>query len=233
MAKTLVLVRHGQASFAARDYDALSPLGRRQSILLGRHWRSCGQQFDQVWAGAMVRQRDTAQLACADLPGGTGSALVDPAFNEFDHQNLIRAYLPQILQDHAEFEGDRRTLLADRRTFQRLFELVTAAWVAARASAIPVTESWGQFTSRCQEGLLRIAAGGPQRIVVFTSGGVIASILMRALDIPAETAFRLNWQVLNASMHVFRLGSRGLELQSFNDTAYLQLERDPELLTYR
>ena len=34
----IVLVRHGQASFWAAEYDQLSPLGIEQSRLLGEHW---------------------------------------------------------------------------------------------------------------------------------------------------------------------------------------------------
>jgi broad specificity phosphatase PhoE len=34
---TLYLVRHGQASFGADDYDQLSELGRRQSVRLGEY----------------------------------------------------------------------------------------------------------------------------------------------------------------------------------------------------
>jgi hypothetical protein len=33
----LYLIRHGQASFGAADYDVLSPVGERQSLALGEH----------------------------------------------------------------------------------------------------------------------------------------------------------------------------------------------------
>ena len=36
----LHLVRHGQASFGADDYDKLSELGWQQSRRLGEYWRS-------------------------------------------------------------------------------------------------------------------------------------------------------------------------------------------------
>ena len=38
----LYLVRHGQASFGADDYDQLSELGRRQAVQLGRYWAQRG-----------------------------------------------------------------------------------------------------------------------------------------------------------------------------------------------
>jgi broad specificity phosphatase PhoE len=39
---TLYLVRHGQASFGADDYDQLSELGGA-GVRLGEHWRAQGQ----------------------------------------------------------------------------------------------------------------------------------------------------------------------------------------------
>jgi broad specificity phosphatase PhoE len=42
---TLYLVRHGQASFGADDYDQLSALGRRQSVRLGEYLRGKGHAF--------------------------------------------------------------------------------------------------------------------------------------------------------------------------------------------
>jgi len=35
----LLLVRHGQASFGADDYDQLSAMGQKQSIRLGEYWQ--------------------------------------------------------------------------------------------------------------------------------------------------------------------------------------------------
>ena len=43
---TLYLVRHGQASFGAADYDQLSELGRRQSVRLGEYFANKGLTFD-------------------------------------------------------------------------------------------------------------------------------------------------------------------------------------------
>ena len=47
----LVLVRHGQASFGAEDYDKLSPLGHQQSKWLGEYFKAHDLQFDAVWRG--------------------------------------------------------------------------------------------------------------------------------------------------------------------------------------
>jgi broad specificity phosphatase PhoE len=56
----VLLVRHGQASFGADDYDVLSETGVEQSRRLGRVLAEQGLAPVAVVHGAMRRQRDTA-----------------------------------------------------------------------------------------------------------------------------------------------------------------------------
>ena len=42
---SIYLIRHGQASLGAANYDVLSPLGIRQSQLCGEHFGALGLQF--------------------------------------------------------------------------------------------------------------------------------------------------------------------------------------------
>jgi len=43
---SIFLIRHGQASFGAENYDVLSPLGHQQSEALGDHLGQLGTRFD-------------------------------------------------------------------------------------------------------------------------------------------------------------------------------------------
>lgn len=230
---TLVLVRHGQASFGARNYDELSATGERQGTVLGEHWRRCGRSFDAAWSGDMVRQKATAARAFEALGMPQPPLTIDPAFNEFDHQSLIRAYFALVVKENPEFAVDPRTLFTDHDLFERLFDLIAACWIQGREGAAPVAESWDAFHQRCVAGLQRVAASGAERPVIFTSGGVITSALRAALGLDADRAFRLNWEILNASVHSFRFGRHGLVLRRFNDVAHLEGQRDAALLTYR
>ena len=65
----VLLVRHGQASFGADDYDVLSETGVEQSRFLGRALAAQGVAPRAVVHGAMRRQRDTA-LRWSRLPAG-------------------------------------------------------------------------------------------------------------------------------------------------------------------
>lgn len=230
---TLVLVRHGQASFGARNYDALSPLGHRQSEALGAHWRATGFSAQGWYSGAMARQKSTGTAVRATLGHADTRVVEHAAFDEYDHQGLIRAYLPRVAAENPDLSLDRGQLFADARAFQRFFEKVIACWLEGRPGGEMVRETWDAFCERCLAGLREIARDDPERVVAFTSGGVITVALKEALGLEAAAAFAANWHVYNASVHTFRLTRRGLALTGFNNVAHLELAQDPALLTFR
>ena len=53
----LLIIRHGQASFGAENYDRLSPLGQRQADLTGEFLRHMGTRFSAAYSGDLSRQR--------------------------------------------------------------------------------------------------------------------------------------------------------------------------------
>jgi broad specificity phosphatase PhoE len=230
---TLILVRHGQASFGARNYDALSAEGRRQGELLGRHWANTGFELDAAYHGAMARQRDTALLALGAMNRGDLTPGELAHFNEFDFENLFRSYTPLIAREQPQFAVPAAQLFTDRRTFQAYFDLVIGKWLGGHSGTEPIKESWVDFQARVIAGLRQVAPPDAKQVVIFTSGGVIAAALREALQISDEMAFRLNARIHNASQHVFHLGKRGLSLLAFNQVPHLELAREPSLLTFR
>ena len=52
----LYLIRHGQASFGADDYDVLSTVGERQSVALGEHLARLGLRLDRCVAGGSLNK---------------------------------------------------------------------------------------------------------------------------------------------------------------------------------
>ena len=91
---SIYLIRHGQASFGADDYDVLSPTGIRQAEILGDHLLNLGVRFDRVLSGGLRRQQHTARAALERLESSglaTPELEVDPAFNEFEADAVIRA----------------------------------------------------------------------------------------------------------------------------------------------
>ncbi|WP_110968651.1 histidine phosphatase family protein [Pseudomonas huaxiensis] len=233
----IYLIRHGQASFGADDYDVLSPVGTRQSKVLGAHMAELGLSLDRCLAGDLRRQQDTASLAMASMQAD--GALVptletDAAFNEFDADAVIRALLPGLLPDEPEALHVLRNARDNRAEFQRLFALIVQRWHGGQHDSDGL-ESWAGFVQRTGEGLQRVleqAASG-DNIAIFTSGGTIAALLHRVTGISPSQAFELNWQIINTSLSQLKFRGSEVTLASFNSQAHVRLLRVPELVTYR
>ena len=234
---SIYLIRHGQASFGADDYDVLSPTGIRQAEILGRHLAELGVSFDRCLAGDLRRQQHTANSALEQFTvAGLSVPLLetDSAFNEFDADAVIRALLPAMLPDEPEALDILRNAAQNRAEFQRIFALIIERWLAGTYDT-PGLESWLGFVERVQAGLHRILdqADNTQKIAVFTSGGTITALLHLITQMPARQAFELNWQIVNTSLNQLKFRGREVSLASFNSHAHLQLLKAPELITFR
>ncbi|QXI25712.1 histidine phosphatase family protein [Pseudomonas vanderleydeniana] len=234
---SIYLIRHGQASFGADDYDVLSPTGMRQAQVLGQHLAELGLSFDRCLAGDLRRQQHTASLAMEQFArvGMPVPALeIDDAFNEFDADAVIRALLPAMLPDEPEALHILRNAAQNRSEFQRIFALIIERWLDGSHDPQGL-ESWLGFVERVNGGLQRIleSADNTQKIAVFTSGGTITALLHLITRIPARQAFELNWQIVNTSLNQLKFRGREVALASFNSQTHLQLLKAPELITFR
>ncbi|MDZ3992919.1 histidine phosphatase family protein [Pseudomonas sp. Teo4] len=233
----LYLIRHGQASFGADDYDVLSPVGVRQSQALGEHLAQLGVRLDRCVAGSLRRQQDTARLAL-DALQGHGSQVpaveTDEAFNEFDADGVIRALLPALMAVEPEALHVLRNPAQNRSEFQRLFALMVQRWHDGEHESDGL-ETWQAFTARVNGGLQRVldGAGSGDNIAIFTSGGTIAALLHLVTHVTPSQAFELNWQIINTSLSLLKFRGNDVSLASFNSQAHVQLLRAPELVTYR
>lgn len=234
---SIYLIRHGQASFGADDYDVLSPTGIRQAEILGDHLLNLGVRFDRVLSGGLRRQQHTARAALERLesPGrATPELEVDPAFNEFEADAVIRAHLPDLLDEQPEALHILRHAAEHRAEFQRLFSTIIARWVSGNHEKDGL-ESWQEFLDKVHDGLRRLLAqaSGKDRVAVFTSGGTITALLQLIVGVPPLKAFELNWQIVNTSLTRLRFRGEEVSLASFNSHVHLELLKAPELITYR
>jgi broad specificity phosphatase PhoE len=229
----LYLIRHGQASFGAADYDVLSPVGVRQALVLGDFLHRAGIELHRCVSGTLKRQRETAAHALSRLCGPPPLD-IHCGFDEFDAQGIIRALLPGLLADEPQAAHVMRNAAEHPADFQRIFERLVALWLDG-AQGTWASEPWAAFlarTSDALESLLRQAAPG-ENIAVFTSGGVITALLHRYTGMAPREAFRLNWQIYNTSVNHLRFRGGDVTLASFNGHAHLQLAQAPELITWR
>ncbi len=229
---TLVVVRHGQASLFAADYDELSPRGQDQAGLLGAHLRAHGPHPDLVFTGPAKRQRDTARL-CGEAYVGAGQPWPEvrlvPEIDEHDAFAMVSKVVPAMRNDpeiHALAERASAAVDHGQRSagFQRLFEAVMRRWLAGEIDAQAAgIETWPAFGARVARGLDRILAhdGPGVRLLAFTSVGPLAVMLQRALGTSDLDAFRTAWRIRNASVTTFVFRGSHFTLDSFNALPHL------------
>ena len=93
----LYLVRHGQASFGAADYDNLSELGHRQSVRLGEYFAKNGVQFEAALTGTLKRHAQTLE-GIGQGSGNTLAPLVWPGLDEYDSAAVIATVHPHPIE---------------------------------------------------------------------------------------------------------------------------------------
>ncbi|MCW2757561.1 MAG: hypothetical protein JWO46_1307 [Nocardioidaceae bacterium] len=220
----LLLVRHGQASWGADDYDVLSETGWEQGRVLGRALAARGVAPTYAVRGTLRRHRETADAVGEGLL--LPEVVVDAGWDEFDQDSLFG-------QVPVPWEGRE----PERGEFQVWFESVTERWTSGRADA-DYTETFTAFVERVTSALRRTAdAAGSGTAIVLTSGGTIsvvtAGLLGAELDDLGRGALwrRLNPVCANSGVTKVVVGGRGMTLVSFNE--HTHLEQRPELLTYR
>jgi len=234
---TLYLIRHGQASFGAADYDNLSELGRRQARVLGRFLAGAGIRFDACWSGSLRRQHHTAAEA-AESYRKAGMAIPrpceNPVLDEYDYETVLRTLVPVILEEDPAFAEAVDRMLTDRRVFQQVFGRVMIRWASGR-DCLGALPSWESFCSRVAAGIQELLDGCPggSRVAVFTSGGPIAAMVGHVLGLAPETAIALSWQLVNASITRFKFSRGRIGLDTFNEKGHLTPPAGDGLVTYR
>lgn len=227
---TLHLVRHGQASAGTDDYDRLSDTGREQSRLLGAWWRSHGLAVDGAWSGTLKRQRDTAHLAleAAGLPGTRGEL---EALNEYDDDSVGEVFGdgPRDPESWQSF-----TFVDYVRIMERWRDADDAAIAAGRERpGRERLERWADFSARGWQAVRETHAdhAGAERLVFFTSGGVISTLVSTVLGLDFEHTLDAIWRIRNASVTTLHFDGRHARLVEFNTVPHLEEHRDPALVT--
>jgi len=238
----LYLVRHGQASFGAENYDQLSEMGERQMAMLGKYWLKFGVRLDAVYSGSLARQKRSAECV-AEVSRSAGQKFPDTKiieqFNEYETRHILTASLSEVLARNPEIARLAQELapngavdfINDKKAFQKLFSTVMDMWVDDRIH-VEGMETWKEFTSRVNAGVDRVMQeqGAGKTIAVFTSGGPVSAVMQRALHTADTTALELGWVIANGSLSEFRYSGEKFSLAVFNATNHLT---EPELITYR
>ena len=213
---TLYLVRHGQASFGAADYDQLSDLGRRQSVRLGEHFAATGVQFDAILLGSLRRHAQTLDGIAEGLglsAAQRAAALVRPGLNEYDSEAVIAAIHPHKLEAPTSPEQYRQHF--------RLLRDGLVQWMrgVTQPHGMP---SYAAFVRGVTDALdhVRVNHHGANVLVV-SSGGPISTAVGHILGAPPESTVELNLRMRNSSVTEFAFTPKRHMLVTYNTLPHL------------
>lgn len=207
----LYLVRHGQASFGASDYDQLSDLGTRQSQQLGRYFGAKALAFDAVLTGTLKRHQQTL----AGISEGMNTqlhAVQWPGLNEFHSEAVIAAVHPEPL--------DRTPSPENYRHHFKLLRTGLMQWMLGRTQPQGLP-SWKIFTQQVVEVLDQVRQSGHKRVLLVSSGGPIACAIGQVLGTPPEATVELNMRLRNSAVTEFTFTPKRYALQTYNTLAHL------------
>ena len=234
---TIYLIRHGQASFGQANYDALSDKGKHQSRLLGAHLRRLNVTFDLIVTGTLTRHLETEQ-AFFETYSGDGRpampAMRMAAFNEYDSEKIIAAYIERITAETPSFQAEVSQMFNSKRSFQLVFEKIMGRWVQG-SDHLPGIIKWQDYKAMVNDGITRVMAehGKGREIAIFTSGGPVGITVQRALSLSDQDAIRVTWQVVNSSLSRFKCTPDKIMMATFNEHTHLEKTQDAGLITYR
>lgn len=218
---TLYLVRHGQASFGAANYDQLSDLGARQCRRLGEYLQGKGLRFGAVVRGSLHRHAQSLD-ALVQGYGSLPEATVHPALNEYDSAAVVRAVHPEPLPQARDPDAYRRHF--------RILREGLAAWIEGRAApeGMPSHADFVAGITRVLDGL----RGHEGDVLMVSSGGPIATAVAQVLGAPMLASIELNLRIRNSALTELAFNPKRYTLHSFNHLPHLESPEHAGWVTY-
>lgn len=226
---TLYLVRHGQASFGADNYDQLSDLGARQCLQLGRYFASKGRRFEAVITGTLQRQIQSQQ-AIADGLGQASEALRQsaealrlPGLNEYDSHAVISAVHPQPLA-----KPDTPELY---RHHFRLLRQGLSAWMAGKTQPLGMP-SYTDFVAGVAAAMDQVRSHCEGEVLMVSSGGPISTAVGLVLGVAPEVTVELNMRIRNSAVTEFHFNPKRHALVTYNTLPHLDADAFADWVTF-
>lgn len=213
----IYLIRHGQASFGADDYDKLSPLGHQQSERLGQYLAQRSERLGLTWEAVLtgsLRRHSETWAAMAKGAGWAHTPTVWPGLDEYDSTALLQA-LPRDreLQDPHTPEGYKQHF--------RLLRDALTQWMAGTISPHGMP-TYPAFVDGITSALTHIRQHCPHgNVLVVSSGGPISTLVGHLLRTPPETTIELNMQLQNTALTELVVTAHHARLVRFNTLPHL------------
>ena len=224
----LYLIRHGQASFGAEDYDNLSELGHKQAERLGAYFKQKNLHFDAVITGTLRRHTQTWE-GIAKGASFNHEPLQMPGLNEYDSHAVIATIHPEKLEkpDTPEMYRHHFRLLKDGLT----------QWMNGVVSPVGMP-SYEKFQQGVVDALDHVrkshkadkTSGKSSHVLIVSSGGPISTAVGHILGTTPETTIELNLRIRNCSITEFAFTPKRHMLVTYNTLPHL--EELPDWVTY-
>lgn len=223
---SLLIVRHGQASFFGADYDVLSSLGKEQSRLLGEVWAAREEPLDAVYVGPLRRHRETEEAFREGYTAG-GAELAPaqeiPGLSEMEATALFAQAIARVGPSCPDLPQQLATGQVTPEGHEALRHMggIVAKLIERWCQGEDVAEGmepYAAFERRVVDALQRImkAEQRGKRVAVFSSGGPICVGVKLALRLDAPRAMALMASITNASLTELRFREGQLTLGRFN-----------------
>ena len=221
----LYLVRHGQASFGADDYDQLSDLGIRQTVRLGQYLAEKGLQFEAAYTGNLRRHIQTLDGIRTGLNNAAsiGPSQVWPGLNEYDGEAVIQAIAPHPLP--------RPTTPELYREHFRMLRDGLTQWMNGVISPKSMP-TYDEFVLGVTSALDHIRKQHSGNVLVVSSGGPISTAVGHLLGTSPETTIELNYRIRNSSLTEFVFTPKRHTLLSYNSLPHLDRAEYAPWITY-
>ncbi len=219
---TLYLVRHGQASFGADDYDVLSPLGHQQAVRLGEYFKTKGIVFDAALTGNLQRQISTHDGICEGMET-TPQALRWPGLNEYDSHAVIATVHTGKLE--------KPTTPEQYRQHFRLLKDGLTQWMNGVVSPLGMP-SYSDFVLGVTSALDHVRKTHDGNVLLVSSGGPISTAVGHILGCSPEATIELNLRIRNSSVTELAFTPKRHMLVTYNTLPHLDSPGYADWVTY-
>jgi broad specificity phosphatase PhoE len=219
---TLYLVRHGQASFGADDYDVLSPLGHLQAVRLGEYFKTKGITFDAALTGTLQRQISTFEGICKGM-GHSMDALAWSGLNEYDSHAVIATVHAGKLEKPDSPEQYRHHF--------RLLKDGLKQWMDGVVSPHGMP-SYSDFVLGVTSALDHVRKTHEGKVLLVSSGGPISTAVGHVLGCSPEATIELNLRIRNSSITEFAFTPKRHMLVTYNTLPHLEAPEHADWVTY-
>lgn len=221
---SIYLIRHGQASLGADDYDKLSDLGHRQAERLGEYLAHKGITPQAVLMGGLRRHAQT----WAGIARGMGAAVtaqpeIWPGLNEYNSDAVIRTV------SHAT-HARPTTPEATRAHFRRL-RAGLQQW-ASGAITPDGMAPYCDFVQGVADVLTHVRETCTGDVFIVSSGGPIGTAVAMTLGASPEAFIELNMRIRNTAVTELHYTPKRHALHTFNTLPHLDAEEFADWVTY-